>query len=142
MLIGKDYIRTDWLFLAAVTLAAVAQTVCAPPDESGPRHKSVVTCFNSVKDESASFCSGTCYQADGVLFKTGKMTCGWPGKVSEIEWTFLGRQGGEDKYHFTRRFPADSANAATTQKDVVFAGERVKVFEDQSQRIVVEGTRK
>ncbi len=108
---------------------------------TGPHLKAIVICFNNVKDESGSLCSGTCYQEDGTLFKSGKMTCGHPGMVSEIEWSFLGRRGGKDKYRFTRRSPANSPTVANSQKEVEFEGRRVVVFEDDAQRIVMESPR-
>jgi len=107
-------------------------------DESSPIHRSVVSCFNNVKDESGAYCSGTNYQEDGRTFKTGKMSCGYPGKVSEIDWVFLGRYQGKDKYRFARQFPSDSSKVITSRKEVQFEGSRVVVFEDEDQRIVIE----
>jgi hypothetical protein len=117
------------------TLAPVAT-----PSESGPRHKAVITCFNG-KIDSGSRCSASCFQPDGTLFKTGTMTCGWPGKVSEIKWTFIGRRGDKDAYRISRRFPVDAPATTTTQKEVEFAGDRVKVFEDESQCIIMDKPR-
>jgi hypothetical protein len=128
--------RVQWLVVTIVALS-VSVLDAAPPDNSSPRRKAAIVCFNG-KDESRSSCSGTNYLPDGMLLKTGKMTCGWPGKVSEIEWTFLGTREGKDRYRFTRRFPIDTPATNTERKEVEFAGDRVKVFEDDSQCIVIE----
>ena len=108
--------------------------------ESQPRHKVSVTCFNG-KIDSGSLCSTGLYQADGTLHKAGKMTCGYPGKTSEIEYAFVGRRGDKDIYAFTRRFPLGTPEMTTTRREVEFSGDRVKVFEDESQCIVIEGGR-
>jgi hypothetical protein len=128
--------RTWWLLAIVVALSAT-RLGAAPPGESTPRHKAVVVCFNG-KDKSGSSCSTGNFQPDGALHKTGKMTCGYPGKVSQIEWRFLGRREGKDEYRFTRRFPVDGPTTNTMQKVVKFAGDRVKVFEDDAQCIVME----
>ena len=120
----------------------VAGQANPPPSrsESQPRHKVSVTCFNG-KIGSGSLCSTGLYQADGTLHKAGKMTCGYPGRTSEIEYAFVGRRDGKDIYAFTRRFPLDSPEMSTTRREVEVSGDRVKVFEDESQCIVIEGVR-
>ncbi len=109
-------------------------------DESRPRHKVLVTCFNG-KIDSESLCSAGLYQADGTLHKAGKMTCGYPGKTSEIEYAFVGRRDDKDIYAFIRRFPLGTPEMSTTRREVEFSGDRIKVFEDESQCIVIEGVR-
>ena len=76
-----------------------------------------------------------------VQYPTGKMTCGLPGKVSEVEWRFLQRKGNVDVYEFSRRFPADKAESKTENKTVGFRGARVIVFEDTFQVIVIQSPR-
>ena len=66
------------------------------------------------------------------------MTCGVPGQVSEITWSFVERRGDKDVYHFTRRFPADAADAAVSSKDVEFSDQRVVIFTDTHQTILIE----
>jgi len=66
------------------------------------------------------------------------MTCGYPGHVSEIEWSFVKRHNDKDVYRFTRRFPSDTADVSTTSKDVAFSDRRVVVFKDKFQVIVIE----
>jgi hypothetical protein len=128
--------RTKWLVATLLSLSS-SLVGAAPPDNAGPRHKAVIVCFNG-KDQSGSLCSVSNFQPDGTFFKMGKLTCGYPAKVSEIEWTFIGRREGKDTYRFTRRFPIDAALTTTAQKEIEFAGNRVKVFEDDSQCIVME----
>lgn len=102
-----------------------------------PQFKAHVICFNG-KVDSRSSCSTTNFQPDGTLHATGKMTCGKPGHVSEVEWSLLERRDDHDVYRFTRRFPSDTAAASTATKDVEFSNGRVIVFEDEYQVIVIE----
>ena len=131
--------KTSQLLLAA--LLAVACLAADSPTKSKPHLKAVVTCFNG-KLDSGSYCSGRCFQLDGPLYPTGNMTCGWPGKISEIEWSFVETRGTNDVYRFTRRFPSDTQATATTSKLIEFGGSRVTVFEDQHQVVVMEGPKK
>lgn len=70
------------------------------------------------------------------------MTCGFPGKVSEIAWSFVERRDGKDVFNFTRRFPIETPETATATKQISFGGERVTVFEDKFQVIVIQGPNK
>jgi hypothetical protein len=110
---------------------------CGRTGQRSPRFKARVACFNG-KLDSRSSCAGTNFQPDGSLHPTGKMSCGFPGKVSEIEWSFVERRGNKDVYRFTRRFPSDSGAASTTSKSVEFSESRVVVFEDKFQAVVIE----
>ena len=131
--------KTSQLLL--VTLLALACLAADSPPKSKPHLKAVVTCFNG-KLDSGSSCSATCFQPDGTLHRTGKMTCGLPGKVSEVEWSFVETRGTNDVYRFTRRFPSDTPAAATTSKLIEFGGSRIIMFEDRHQVIVMEGPKK
>lgn len=124
---------------AIVILAAVfvAGFTCHAEPATTPIRKAVVICFNG-KLDSGNSCSSTCFQPDGTLFLSGKMTCGWPGKVSEIKWRFLRRKGSADEYEFTRRFPADKPECKTETRTVEFSTERAIVFKDASQVIVID----
>ena len=131
--------KTLQLLLAAVL--AVACLAADSPPKSKPHLKAVVTCFNG-KLNSGSSCSATCFQPDGTLHRTGKMTCGWPGQVSELEWSFVKTRGTNDVYRFTRRFPADTPAASATSKLIEFGGSRVIVFTDKHQVIVMDAPKK
>lgn len=131
--------KTSQLLWAA--LPAVACLAADSPPKSQPHLKVVVTCFNC-KFDSGSYCSATCFQADGTPQRTGKMTCGWPGQVSELEWSFVKTRGTNDVYRFTRRFPSDSPASGATSKLIEFGGNRVTVFEDKHQVIVMEEPKK
>ena len=102
-----------------------------------PRFKVRVTCFNGAPDVS-SFGSGTSYGANGTLYYEGKMTCGVPGRVSEITWHFAQQRGEKDVYFLTRRFPIDGASVDTSSKEVEVSTQRVIVFQDEHQTIVIE----
>jgi hypothetical protein len=129
------------LLFAATSLICVHPVAADAPAKASPRFKARVTCFNG-KVDSGSSCSGSNYQSDGVLHSTGKMTCGFPGQVSEVEWSFVEHHGTNDVYRFTRRFPADTAAVSTTSKNVEFSDRRVVVFEDKFQVIVIEPPKK
>lgn len=107
------------------------------PDKAAPRFKARFACFNGKLDSGT-----TTFQPDGALHGRGKMTCGFPGQVSEIEWSFVERRGTNDIYRFTRRFPSDTAAASTTSKSINFSDSRVVVFEDKFQAVVIEPPKK
>lgn len=126
--------RSTRVKLAELAIPALRGTALP---KSSPRFKARITCFNGEIDVRSS-CSGTSFQPDGTLHATGKLTCGHPGKVSEIEWAFVERHGANDVYRFTRRFPSDTAAVTTTTKEIEFSDRRVIVFEDTFQVIVME----
>ena len=127
--------------LVTVSLISFQLLAAGAPPKASPRFKARVTCFNG-KIDSASSCSVIAFQPDGTLHATGKMTCGFPGQVSEVEWSFVERRGTNDIYRFTRRFPADTAAVSTTSKSIEFSDGRVVVFEDKFQVVVVEPPKK
>ena len=133
--------------LLAVSLLAISMKcppvvmADSPAKVASPRFKARVTCFNG-KLDSGSSCSAGNYQPDGTLHAKGKMTCGYRGRVSEIEWSFVERRDDKDVYRFTRRFPSDSPAAETTSKSVEFSDIRVVVFEDKHQVVVIEPPKK
>jgi hypothetical protein len=129
------------LSLATVSLICVHLVAADAPAKASPRFRARVTCFNG-KVDSGSSCSATTFQPDGALHLTGKMTCGFPGQVSEVEWSFVERRGTNDVYRFTRRFPSDTAAASTTSKNIEFSDSRVVVFEDKFQVVVIEPPKK
>jgi hypothetical protein len=129
------------LSLIAVPLACLHLFAADAPAKASPRFKARVVCFNG-KLDSGSSCAGNNFQPDGKVHPTGKMTCGFPGKVSEIEWSFVEQRGPADVYKFTRRFPSDTSAVNTTTKTVEFSDSRVIVFEDKFQVIVLEPPKK
>ena len=125
------------LSLVTFSLTCFHLVAADVPSKTSPRFKARVVCFNG-KLDSGSSCASTCFQPDGTLHTKGSMTCGFPGKLSEIEWSFVERRGTNDVYRFTRRFPSDTAAAGTTSKTVEFSNGRVVVFEDKVQVVVIE----
>src|SRR5437879_2378362 len=122
------------LSLVTVSLTCFHLVAADAPTKASPRFKARVACFNG-KLDSGSLCAGTNFQPDGALHGKGKITCGFPGQVSEVEWSFVERRGTNDVYRFTRRFPSDTATASTTTKSVEFSDSRVVVFEDKFQAV-------
>ena len=130
--------------LLAILTSSLIGGVCLAGDaplKSPPRYKARVVCFNG-KIDSRSSCSATNFQPDGTVHTTGKLSCGHPGKVSEIEWWFVEQHGDKDVYRFTRRFPTDATAVASSSKTVEFSTSRVTVFEDKFQTITIEPPKK
>ena len=70
------------------------------------------------------------------------MVCGFPGRVSEVKWSFIERRGTNDVYRFSRRFPSDTSAVDTSSKTVEFSDRRVIIFEDKFQVVVIEPPKK
>lgn len=121
----------------------VAWSFAAAETNSVPRYVAVVTCFNG-KVDSGSSCSMTPEESkhDANVKIDRGLTCGLPGKVSEIHWKFVGHQGPADVYQVSRRFPADKPEAATVTNSVLYFGKRVAAFQDKDQVIVMEPPKK
>ena len=105
------------LSLVTASLTSFHLFATDAPRKTSPRFKARIVCFNGKLDSNSS-CSGTNFQPDGTLHAANKMTCGFPGQVSEIECSFVERRGDKDVYRFTRRFPSDTLTASTTSKTV------------------------
>ena len=129
------------LSLVTVSLSCFHLIAADAPAKTSPRFKAHVTCFNG-KFDSGSFCASTCFQPDGILHTKGKMTCGFPGQVSEVEWSFVERRNDKDVYRFIRRYPSGTATVSMTSKTVEFSDSRVVVFEDEAQVVVIEPPKK
>ena len=125
------------LVLLIVASLMCARLFAADTVKASPRFKARVVCFNG-KLDSGSSCASTCFQPDGALDAKGKMTCGFPGQISEVEWSFVERRGDRDVYRFTRRFRSDTPAATTTSKTIEFKDRRVLVFQDKFQALVIE----
>lgn len=119
--------------LVVASLAGAADDKLPPP-----AYKASLVCFNG-KDNSKSNCRSTMAKIEGGLqVITSKLTCGFPGAVSEITWTYRGQKDGKDLYHVTRKFPSDTDHATTSEADLSFDGKRHVLFLDDVQCIVVE----
>jgi hypothetical protein len=118
-------------------LLVAAPLIGFTADTDRPQLRAEVICHNG-KLDSGSSCTSNAPKPGALPEKNGKMRCGFPGKVSEITWSFIERRDGKDVYDFTRRFPIKSEHTATQTKQVHFAGKRVIVFEDKDQVIVIQ----
>jgi hypothetical protein len=122
------------ILLSFATSFAIAADEQLPP----PVYKASLVCFNG-KDNSGSNCRSTMAKIEGGLkVVTSTLTCGFPGSVSEITWTYGGQKDGKDQYHVTRKFPSDTDHATTSEADLSFDGKRQVLFQDVAQCIVVE----
>ena len=124
-----------------VVLLATTAAIFAADDENklpAPKFKASLVCFNG-KADSGSHCRSTMAKIEGGLrVTTAMLTCGYPGSVSEITWTYRGQKNGKDVYHVVRRFPSDTDAAKVTEAVVHFDGKRHVLFEDKSQCILIE----
>ena len=66
---------------------------------------------------------------------TGKATCGHPGAVSDVSWSWLRSTEQGDDYRFTRIFPYETPDARTFVKEATYTGGEVVVWEDGVHRI-------
>lgn len=119
-----------------------ASYASAPPKEySNPKYPAVLTCFIG-KIGSRSNCSSIIAKPDENVsnFKINnvKLTCGHPGKVSEIGWKFIKHENNKDMYSFKRVFPADANEYTETSKTVAFDENQIIVFQDEYQVIVID----
>lgn len=71
------------------------------------------------------------------LGKKGKMTCGNPGHVSEVTWTFLRSTPEGDVYSITRKYPSDAAIPVAETKEVSFNGQDLILWKDDVQKIIL-----
>ena len=129
------------LLIATAALFFAAPIAVFTADADMPQFRAEVICYNGKLDSGSSFTANAA-KPDTSPETNGKMTCGFPGKVSEIAWSFVERRGSKDVYSFTRRFPLKSENIATETKRIQFGGERVTVFEDKYQVIVIQSPKK
>jgi hypothetical protein len=131
----------DHRLIATVLVVLAALTVTAgETPKSVPKIKAVFTCHIGRVDSGVS-CSGTNFQPDGVIHGEGKMTCGHPGKISEIAWEFLRHKNDADVYRFTRRPSASKPESPTEQKTIEFKGQRIVIFQDENQVVTIETPR-
>lgn len=128
-----NYFPRVGFFMLIAAAIAVGDEQLSPPS-----YKASLVCFNG-KDGEGSSCRSTMAKIDGpVKTVTGGLTCGFPGAVSEITWTYRGQKDGKDLYHVVRKFPVDGEAPQTTEVDVSFDGQRKVLFQDKAQCVVIE----
>jgi len=71
----------------------------------------------------------------GTKIKRGS-TCGPPGAVSKLSWSYERSDENGDHYEFERVFPYGEPDQVTTKRQAVFSGEDIVLFEDEFQRVV------
>ncbi|MHC4060529.1 MAG: hypothetical protein ACYSUC_08495 [Planctomycetota bacterium] len=112
-----------------------------PEEEGNPKYAACLTCFIG-KIGSRSNCSSTIGKpgenVPGFKVHSQKMTCGYPGEISEIEWKFIEHKNNRDIYSLKRMFPADANEYTVTSKTVTFDGNQVVVFRDEHHVVVLD----
>jgi hypothetical protein len=58
----------------------------------------------------------------------------------ELKWTFIGRNGSKDVWHFTftRMTKAGSSDKTTTAREIQFDGKQIVVFKDDLHTVIME----
>jgi hypothetical protein len=122
--------------LFALTFCATAQIVTNEPS----RLKTKVTCYEGKIDSgertsSEDFAPDNTYPGGG-----GGYAVTSPGHECNLKWSFVGRNGDKDVYHFTftRTTKAGSSGKITTSKEIQFDGKQIIVFEDDLHAVVME----
>lgn len=99
--------------------------------ESRRRHTDAVVFINNHR-------YGPTNGSTGPLDVEGLASCGHPGSVSTVKWTFLKSGPDGDVYQFERVFPSDRPTPATTKNEVTYAGTPIVVFADEVQQVVIK----
>ncbi|MDB2682558.1 hypothetical protein N9Z14_08195 [Opitutales bacterium] len=122
-----------------ILLLAFLLTLLAHAEEKKTQDLFQLTCFN-VKLDSSSKCSSTTsiHRDHPPETIKGGLTCGYPKLTSKIEWKLKEMEGDELTILISRVFPLGEPDATVSQKEVTYAGERIIVFEDSHQVIVIE----
>lgn len=125
--------------LLPLFFSAFYSLLLGAPEEPQPLFPAKLVCHNG-KLDSGSKCSSTLGpRAIGVSVRTGTLSCGFSGAVSEIRWRFRGQKDGHDLYHFSRKFPSDAAEPTTAEAEIAFDGHTRKIiFQDAAQCIDIE----
>jgi len=103
-----------------------------------PHHTRVEVFINNHKFGDTNGCTTTFSPqatSAGTKIERGS-TCGHPGAVSKLTWSYLRSDEKGDHYEFERVFPHGEPNQETTKKKVIFTGRDVVLFEDETQRVV------
>ncbi|MEO6808739.1 MAG: hypothetical protein ABI353_06470 [Isosphaeraceae bacterium] len=69
------------------------------------------------------------------LGRSGKLTCGHPGHVSDVAWTLLSSSPNGDVSRTSRASPSDLDNSATDHKEITYAGVPLLAWRDDHQKI-------
>ena len=112
---------------------------------SEPQYPASLTCFIGELG-SGSNCETMIGKssegASNLNLADQKMSCGHPGKVSEIEFNFVEHKDKKDIYNFTRLFPSDTNEPTKSSNIVEFNGDQIVVFQDEYQVIVIDSPAK
>lgn len=104
------------------------------PVSSPPRYKPVVV---QIKNHSEIECTSTFspqqYSPETNL-KHG-LICGPAGAVSKLNWEYLGTDEQGDHYRFERSFPDDKPNRTLSKKEVIYQGQVLIIFENDTHQI-------
>ncbi len=133
--------------LITITLTFMISFGCSKSDDtrqvvSSPKYAAQLICYIG-KIGSGSNCSmviydPNIYKDEYIKVSSQSMKCGTLDQVSDIRWEFIEHSENNDIYNFTRIFPSDANEHASTTKVVKFNGNQTVIFEDEYQTIILD----
>ena len=135
----KQLVIVMAIFVLAVSGCSKREPESKDSDISRPRYAARLICY--LREIGAgSNCSAEIYvpKDTNVVVSDQKLSCGHPGKVSEITWKFVACEGAKDVYSFERLFPKDTSESTLSSQVVAFEGKPVVIFKDEYQKVVIE----
>jgi hypothetical protein len=122
-----------------ILLLVILPVSLALAEEKQTKDLFQLTCFNGKLDSGSKCSSITSIHKDHAPQKIkGGLTCGYPKLTSKIEWELKEKEGDKLTILISRVFPVGESDAKVSQKEVTYSGERIIVFEDSHQVIVLE----
>jgi hypothetical protein len=116
------------IFLLFLLGLSCCRTTAADPNRDGRTYTATQLFINNHKFGDTNGCS-----SDFAV--NGQSTCGHPGHVSEVTWTFLRTSPEGDVYKVTRKYPSDLAAGKIDTKEVNYAGKPLVLWQDDYQKI-------
>lgn len=105
-----------------------------------PPHYSLVDIFiNNEKSSDTNGCTAT-YSPKPTSAKSeygSRLTCGHPGNVSQLSWSYLRSDESDDIYEFEYIFPFEGADQQIKKLEVKYNGKELVLFENDAQRIIM-----
>jgi hypothetical protein len=124
-----------FLFIVLISLTFCASAQISTNQTA--RLNTKVICYDSGISSSdvVSLAPDSTYPGNG-----GEQNITSPGVERELKWTFVGRNGSKDVWHFTftRMTKIGSSDKTTTTKEIQFNGKQIIVFKDDLHTVIME----
>jgi hypothetical protein len=122
-----------------ISIALIGLTFCASAQISTnqpARLQTKIVCYGSSSSSSVvALAPYSTHPGNG-----GEDDVTSPGLEHKLKWTFVGRNGTKDVWHFTftRMTKAGSSSQATDTKQIQFDGDQIVVFKDDLHTVIME----